>query len=58
MRMMTYNHIPEGWVCITKYAYFVYTYKVIVIEAYWQNTGRMLAEYWLNTSIYVVDMKQ
>ena len=43
--MMTYNRIPEGWVCITKYAYFVYTYKVIVIEAYWQNTGRMLAEY-------------
>ena len=35
--------IPGGWVCITKYAYFVYTYKVIVIEAYWQNTGRMLA---------------
>ena len=58
MRMMTYNRIPEGWVCITKYAYFVYTYKVIVIEAYWQNTGRRLAEYWLNTSIYVVDMKQ
>ena len=24
--------IPGGWVCITKYAYFGYTYKVIVIQ--------------------------
>ena len=32
MRMMMYNCIPGGWVRITKYAQFVYTYKVILIH--------------------------